>query len=46
VERAPIEAGADVNKARDDGKTPMNTAAQNGYKAVMRALIEKLKNCS
>jgi ankyrin repeat protein len=38
--RALIEAGAGVNKARDDGATPLLIAAQRGHEAVVRALIE------
>ena len=38
--RALIEAGADVNKAMDDGATPLYVAAQEGHEAVVRALIE------
>ena len=40
VVKALIEAGADVNKARDDGWTPLYTAASNGHEAVVKALIE------
>jgi ankyrin repeat protein len=32
--------GAHVNKATDDGVTPLFIAAQNGHEAVVRALIE------
>ena len=35
-----IEAGADVNKAMNDGATPLFMAAQWGHEAVVRALIE------
>ena len=38
--RALIEAGADVNKAMDNGATPLYMAAQIGHEAVVRALIE------
>ena len=38
--RALIEVGADVNKANDDGVTPLYMAAYYGHEAVMRALIE------
>ena len=38
--RALIEAGADVNKARDNGVTPLFIAAHKGHEAVVRALIE------
>ena len=38
--KALIEAGADVNKAADDGETPLYTAASNGHEAVVTALIE------
>jgi hypothetical protein len=40
VVRALIEAGADINKARDNGVTPLYIAAQQGHEAVVRALIE------
>ncbi len=32
--------GADVNKAMDDGATPLLIAAQDGHEAIVRALIE------
>ena len=38
--RALIEAGADVNKARDISATPLFVAAEKGHEAVVRALIE------
>ena len=38
--RALIESGAEINKARDIGDTPLSMAAQNGHEAVVRALIE------
>ena len=38
--RALIQAGADINKATEDGVTPLYVAAQNGHEAVVRALIE------
>ena len=40
VVKALIEGGADVNKADDDGWTPLYTAAANGHEAVVKALIE------
>jgi hypothetical protein len=40
VVRALIEAGADVNKARDTGETPLFIAAQFGHEAVVRVPIE------
>jgi len=40
VVKALIEAGADVNKAGDDGWTPLHMAAWNGHEAVVKALIE------
>ena len=40
VVRALIQAGADVNKAGDNGATPLFIATQNGHEAVVRALIE------
>ena len=38
--RALIEAGADVNKAYDNGVTPLLCAAQKGHEAVVRTLSE------
>ena len=38
--KALIEAGADVNKARNDGWTPLYSAASKGHEAVVKALIE------
>jgi ankyrin repeat protein len=38
--RALIELGADVNKATDDGWTPLAIAVQEGHEAVVWALIE------
>jgi ankyrin repeat protein len=35
-----IEAGADINKADDDGVTPLYIAAELGQEAIVRALIE------
>ena len=40
VVRALIEAGADLNKAHNDGRTPLYMAAQEGHEAVVKALIE------
>ena len=37
--RALIELGADVNKAADNGGTPLFIAAEVGHEAVVRALI-------
>ncbi|MDB9924735.1 ankyrin repeat domain-containing protein [bacterium] len=37
---ALIKAGMDVNKARNDGETPLFIAAQNGHEAIVRVLIE------
>ena len=37
---ALIESVADVNKAMNDGTTPLIIAAQTGHEAVVRALIE------
>jgi ankyrin repeat protein len=34
-----IEAGADVNKARDDGVTPLFMASLDGNETVVQALI-------
>lgn len=33
-----MEAGADVNKAMDDGQTPLLLAAQKGHEAVAQLL--------
>ena len=38
--RALLDAGADVNKAMNDGKTPLFIAAEFGHEAVVRAPIE------
>jgi ankyrin repeat protein len=38
--RALIELGADINKANDDGATPLYIATEKGHEAVVRALIE------
>ena len=38
--RALIELGADINKADDDGATPLYIATEKGHEAVVRALIE------
>ena len=38
--RALIEAGADVNQAKNILVTPLLMAAQKGHEAVVRALIE------
>ena len=35
-----IELGADINKAQDNGATPLFMAAETGHEAVLRALIE------
>jgi ankyrin repeat protein len=35
-----MELGADVNKARDTGATPLFIAAYKGHETVLRALIE------
>ena len=32
--------GADINKANDDGATPLYIATEKGHEAVVRALIE------
>jgi ankyrin repeat protein len=40
VLRALIELGADINKAADDGSTPLYNAAQNGHETVVRTLME------
>ena len=38
--RALIKAGAGINKAKDNGVTPLFIAAQTGHKTVVRVLIE------
>ena len=38
--RSLIEAGADVDKAKNNGVTPLFAAAESGHEAVLRALIE------
>ena len=38
--RALIELGADINKPRDTGGTPLIIAAQHGHETVVRVLIE------
>jgi hypothetical protein len=38
--RALNEAGADVNKARDDGGMALYIAAENGHEAIVQVLIE------
>ena len=37
VARLLIEAGADIDKARDDGCTPLYIASQKGHVEVARA---------
>jgi ankyrin repeat protein len=41
--RALIELGADVNKAADNGGTPLFIAAEVGHEAVVRALIKLVR---
>jgi ankyrin repeat protein len=38
VVRALIEAGADINKSRDIGVTPLFVAAQKGHEAIVQIL--------
>jgi len=40
VLRALIELGADIEKAKDIGATPLYTSAYHGHETVVRALIE------
>jgi ankyrin repeat protein len=40
VARLLIEAGADIDKAKDNGVTPLYVASQNGHVEVARLLIE------
>ena len=41
VVRLLIEAGADKDKANDDGTTPLYVASINGHLEVVRLLVEK-----
>ena len=41
VAKALIEAGADVHKANNDGRTPLYLASQNGHEAVVKFLLGK-----
>ena len=41
VVKALIEAGADINKADTDNRTPLYRAAARGHEAVVKALIEE-----
>ena len=38
--RALTEAGADVNKAMDEGDSPLYNAADRGHQAVVRVLVQ------
>ncbi len=38
--RALMVAGADLNKTKDDGVTPLILAAHQGHETVVRVLIE------
>jgi ankyrin repeat protein len=38
VVRALIELGADVNKATDNGWTPLSIAAQRGHRAILQII--------
>ena len=38
--RVLIQAGAEINKAEENGETPLYTAAERGHETVVRALIE------
>ena len=40
IVRVLREAGADVNKAADNGGMPLITGAQNGHEAIVRVLRE------
>ena len=35
-----IQAGAEINKAEENGETPLYTAAERGHETVVRALNE------
>lgn len=35
-----LEAGAEVNQANNNGKTPLMAAAQEGHEKVVKALLE------
>ena len=41
VVRVLVEKGADINKARNDGATPLHVASQNGHADVVRILVER-----
>jgi len=36
--RALIELGVDINKAKDNGRTPLYTAAEKGHAAIAQIL--------
>ena len=40
VVRVLLEGGADIDKAIDDGATPLFIASQQGHVEVVRALVE------
>jgi ankyrin repeat protein len=39
--RLLVEGGADINKARDNGATPLRIASDSGHEACMRLLVER-----
>ncbi len=39
-ERALLELGVGVNKAKSDGRTPLVVAADNSHEVIVRVLIE------
>ena len=41
VVRVLLEQGADINKAKNNGATPLLIASQNGHVDVVRVLVEQ-----
>ena len=41
VVRVLVEQGADIDKAKNDGATPLFIASQNGHVDVVRVLVEQ-----
>ena len=42
--RVLAERGGDINKARDDGATPLYIASQEGHVDVVRMLLEQMNH--